>query len=414
MISRSLVQALAYYYMRILVFRPAVSSSLGPKAAPALLSVSEASKHMIQIVQLLEERSMSFSFCLNKSDMLILCGMALLYQTVGLKQDSKVLKDNERLANAVIKIVEKAKAPGSYDFKRVAGLLVTVDEPPPHTLPTPPSNSPDACIVAPPTLRTSPPAPLVPQRMQHTIGVRVNASVSETDLLLQQEKLRRMTMPPAAPQHGAEQYRARSRQSFDGASRHASPMARRDHRLSLSQVQAAQAAMMARASPGSGAAPKQNLDFLSLNASPQSQPSSPVQARGQHVLQPQFHAQLLLQKPAVSPAEWDALLGSIENGQMNLYDAIYGGPGSIALTETSSSWSPEPWDISGFNLGDFGPGSATTHSVLSLSEDSLSSGDDLAPGEMGLGLDFGAPMLPVTTACGTTDGFVLEGLEGFL
>jgi len=376
--------------------------------------VSEASKHIIQIVQLLEERSMSFSFCLNKSDTLILSGMALLFQTVGLKQDSKVLKDNEKLTNAVIKIVEKAKAPGSYDFKRVAGLLVTVDEPLPQSLPTPPRNSPDLSIIAPPTLRTSPPAPMPAQRMQHTIGLHPNASVSETDLLLQQEKLRRMTMPPAIQQHGAEQYRARSRQSFDGASRHDSAMARRDHRLSMSQMQVAQVAMMTRASPGSGRTPKQNLDFLSLNPTPQSQqsqPSSPVQARGQHLQQSQFHAQLQQQKASVSPAEWDALLGSIENGQMNLYDAIYGGPGSIALTEASSSWSPEPWDLSGFNLGDFGPGSATTHSVLSLSEDSLSPAEDLAPSEIGLGLDFRTPMLPVTAACGTTEGYVLDGLD---
>ncbi|KAK1754489.1 putative transcriptional activator protein acu-15 protein [Echria macrotheca] len=415
--SRSPLLALAYYYMRILIYRPAVSSSLGPKAAPATIAVAEASKHVIQIVQLLEERSMSFAFCLNKSDMLILCGMALLHQTLGLKPDSRVLKDNEKLANAVIKIVDKSKAPGSYDFKRVAGLLITVDEPL-HALPTPPRQSPEVCMAAPPTHRTSPPVQKSQPKMQNTIGLHLGASASETDLLMQQEKLRRVTVPQLPHRHDNEQYGARSRQSFDGITRHESPAApRRDHRLSLSQAQAAQAAMIARISPGSTS--KSSLDYLSLNSTPQSQPSSPAQTRGPQIQQTQLYAHLQQQKPIVSQADWEQLLGSIENGQMNLYDAMYGGPGSMALTDTpvssTAGWSPESWDVSGFNLGDFGPGSATTHSVLSLSEDSLSSADDLAPSEIGLGLDYRTAMMPVTTTgCATTDGFVLDGLEGFL
>ncbi|KAK5657347.1 hypothetical protein OQA88_3412 [Cercophora sp. LCS_1] len=428
--SRSPLLALAYYYMRILIHRPAVSSGLGPKAAPALIAVGESSKHIIQIVQLLEERSMSFSFCLNKSDILILCGMALLHQTLDLKQDSKVLKDNEKLANVVIKIVEKAKAPGSYDFKRVAGLLVAVDEPPPASLPTPPRQSPDMCMAA-PAHRTSPPAQQPQHRMQSTINLHTGASVSETDLLLQQEKLRRMTIPQLPQQHGSDQYRARSRQSFDGLPRQGTPMARRDQRLSVSQVQAAQAAMLARISPTPAGGIEQNLDYLSLSSTPQSQPSSPVQARGQqhlphHSQQAQLLAQIQQQKgSAVSASEWEALLGSVENGQLNLYDAIYGGPNPLdmpvsavsAAPTAAAAWgSPESWDLSGFNLGDFGPGSAATHSVLSLSEDSLSSGDDLAPSEIGLSvgsLDYGNAMLPVTAGCGATDGYILDGLEGF-
>ncbi|KAK0719734.1 fungal-specific transcription factor domain-containing protein [Lasiosphaeris hirsuta] len=428
--SRSPLLALAYYYIRILIFRPAVSSSLGQKAAPALISICESSKSIIQIVQLLEERSMCFSFCLNKSDTLILCGMSLLYQTLGLKHDSKVLRENERLTNVVIKIVDKAKAPGSYDFKRVAGLLVTIDEPLPQSLPTPPRQSPDTCMAAPPTHRTSPPAQPTGNRMHNPLGIHVGASASETDLLLQQEKLRRMTMPQLSQQHGSEQYRARSRQSFDSLPRQDASVGRRDHRLSLSRVQAAQAAMIARVSPTPGANAKQNLDYLSLSSTPQSQPASPIQARGQqHATQAQ-QGQLYAQHQKgsnASTAEWDALLGSIESGQLNVYDAIYGGAGmSLAETTpmsaaTATSWSPDSWDLSGFNLGDFGPGSATAQSVLSLSEDSLSSGDDLAPSEMSgvrglsLDLDFGrAGGMMGHGHHGPGDGgFVLEGLDNF-
>ncbi|KAK4449172.1 putative transcriptional activator protein acu-15 protein [Podospora aff. communis PSN243] len=429
--SRSPVLALAYYYMKILIYRPAVSSSLGSKAAPAVIAVGESSKHIIQIVELLEERSMSFSFCLNRSDTLILCGMALLYQNLGLKHDSAVSRDNEKLANIVIKIVEKAKTPGSLDFKRVAALLITVDEPTPQSLPTPPRQSPEVSMAAPSTYRTSPPASHAQQnRKQSSLGLHAGASVSETDLLLQQEKLRRMTMPPTAQQHGSDQYRARARQSFDEVRREPQ-MPQRTHRYSMNQIQAVQAAMLTRVS--TSASGQQNLDYLSLSSTPRSQSSSPIQSRAQqqpqHLQQQQRHSQptqsyLQMQQKmsAVSNAEWDSLLGSIESGQMNLYDAIYGGPGMnftdtpVSATSTSAgtaNWSPEPWDMTSFNIGDFAPGPDTTQSVLSLSEESLSSGDDLATSEIGLSagsLDFRGGMMPVANG----DGFILDGLDGFL
>ncbi|KAH8893415.1 hypothetical protein GQ53DRAFT_113780 [Thozetella sp. PMI_491] len=421
--SRSPILALVYYYIRTLIFRPAIGSALGLKAAPALIAVGEGSKHIVQIIELLTERSMCFSFCLNKADTLILCGMALLYQSLDLKQDSKLMKDNERLTNTVIKIVEAAKAPGSYDFTRVAGMLITVDQPSPQqSLPTPPGQSPDTAMAAPPP-RMSPQAA---HKMPPSLGRHAKASASETDLLMQQEKLRRMTMPQAPAHARPEFYRARSRPSFDSL-RPEIPLARRDHRLSLSQAQAAQAAMIARVSPTPSVAAKQSLDYLSLGTGTSSQPSSPVQARSQPPMaaqqqHPLFH-QLHQKGPSVSTAEWEALLGSIDGGQVNVYDAIYGGP-ALSLAESmptpttapasgahAAGWSPDSWDLSGFSLGDFGTsGVATAQSVLSLSEESLSSGEELTElteltqSELGLGagsLDYG------------NGGYLLDGLETY-
>ena len=48
---------------------------------------------------------MSFSFCLNKFDLLAVCGTTLLYQLADLKPDSKMMRDSERLVNAVISIL---------------------------------------------------------------------------------------------------------------------------------------------------------------------------------------------------------------------------------------------------------------------------------------------------------------------
>jgi len=409
-----------------------VTSSLGPKAAPALIAVSESSKHIVQIIQLLEERSMSFSFCLNKADTLVLCGMVLLYQTMDLKQDSKMLKDNEKLVNEVIKAADKEKAPGCYDFKRVAGMLITLDEPAPQSLPTPPTQSPDTCLAAPPTQR---PSVATAYKPHATLGRHIAASMSETDLLMQQEKLRRMTMPHP-PHPRADQIHPRSRGSFDNP-RPSVPLSQRDHRLSLSQAQAAQAAMLARLST-SPHQKHQTMEYLHLDS--HSQPNSPIHPRGgggphpsiTHSQQAQLYSQL--QKgSSVSTAEWEALLGSIEGGQLNVYDAIYGGPGlamaetanththahahahtpvSAATTATNATWSPDSWDLTGFNLGDFGSATGSSHSVVSLSEDGLSSSDDLVSvGSAGAGgVDYrgGGLGMSVTTA----DGFVLDGLDG--
>lgn len=136
----------------------------------------------------------------------------------------------------------------------------------------------------------------------------------------------------------------------------------------------------------------------------------------------QSHLYAQLQKGAnVSTAEWEALLGSIDSGQLNVYDAIYGGPGlalaettsvsSATATTTTTAWSPDSWDLTGFNLGDFGSGTGSTHSVVSLSEDGLSSSDDLVSvGSM----DFrnGMMNVNVNVNVSATDGFVLDGLDG--
>ncbi|KAI0597342.1 fungal-specific transcription factor domain-containing protein [Biscogniauxia sp. FL1348] len=389
--SRSPLLALAFYYIRTLIHRPAVGSSLGAKAAPSLITIGESSKHIVQIIELLEERNMSFSFCLNKTDVLILCGMTLLYQSLDLRHESKLMKDAERLVNAVLKILQKAKAPGTYNLKRIALMLITVDDEPSQS--TPMRASPDTTMAAPPSRKS--PSVGAPKKMPSTIGRHSGASISETDLLSQQEKLRRMTMPHL-PNVRSEVYRSQSRASFDGSNtEQQAPPPRRDHRFSLSQIQQT----MIRMSPTNKMKP--NLDYLSLNnPSSVNQPSSPPQNQIQSTQainqtqsqQPHLYPTNQMTKGGsangVSVAEWEALLGAMDGGQVNVYDAIYGGPAlSMAETPTTAAtnfgdWSPNSWDLSSFNIGDLGAGPAPPQSVLSLSDESLSSGDDHAPSDM--------------------------------
>ncbi|KAL8712723.1 MAG: hypothetical protein Q9225_006892 [Loekoesia sp. 1 TL-2023] len=125
--SRSPFLSLAYQYIRSLIHRPVVVSSLGAKASSSIVAVANCSKHMIQIIQLLEERQMSFSFCLNKNEVLLLSGFGLLFQGLDLNRNGKLMQDSQRLVCSVIAILERNAALGSAEFKRVACAMISVD-----------------------------------------------------------------------------------------------------------------------------------------------------------------------------------------------------------------------------------------------------------------------------------------------
>ncbi|KAL8893665.1 MAG: hypothetical protein Q9192_005044 [Flavoplaca navasiana] len=125
--SRSPFLSLAYEYIRTLIHRPAVGSSLGPKASSSIVALADSSKHIIQIIQLLEERRMSFSFCLNKDELLLLSGFGLLFQGLDLNRKGKLMQDSQRLVWSVIAMLERNGALGAAAFKSVACAMISVD-----------------------------------------------------------------------------------------------------------------------------------------------------------------------------------------------------------------------------------------------------------------------------------------------
>ncbi|KAL8946121.1 MAG: hypothetical protein Q9222_007439 [Ikaeria aurantiellina] len=128
--SRSPFLSLAYHYIQTLIHRPAVGSSLGPQASSSVVALANASKHIIQIVQLLEERRMGFSFCLNRNELLILCGFALLYQGLDLNRKGKLMQDSQRLVCSIIAVLERNAAYGSAEFKTVACAMISIPRAP--------------------------------------------------------------------------------------------------------------------------------------------------------------------------------------------------------------------------------------------------------------------------------------------
>jgi len=404
--SRSAILSLAYYYIRSLIHRPAVGSTLGNKSSPSVISLADSSKHIIQIVQLLEERNMAFSFCLNKNEMLTLCGLSLLYQGLDLKQEGKLMQDGQRLVAVVIKYLEKANAPGAVDFKRLAASMLSMNS---H-LKLPKS-------MHAPTSSKSTPSPSV-SRKQLQPQIYRHSSMSESDLLSQQEKLRRATLPNIAmQQQGVPQY---GRTSMDSA-RSESPSTRREYRGSGSQLPTMVQPRVKDPKPP-------NLDYLSLNNTPvSSQPQSPILTRprqptqnSQHSQNPTFPAPTYSapKTTTATPTEWEVLLGSFDD--RHLYDAIYGGGPTPAVAVADSSnygtWSPESWDYASVGMDNFNNNAATANSVLSFSEESLSS-DDLSGSDLGLTgshLDYKRQVLSGTVSSNDGYSYLLEGLDNSL
>lgn len=122
-------KSLTYQYIRTLIHRPAVGSSLGAKASSSIVALANASKRTLQIIQLLEERRMSFSFCLNKNELLLLSGFGLLYQGLDINRKGRLMQDSQRLVYSIMTILDRTGAYGSTEFKKMACAMISIDKP---------------------------------------------------------------------------------------------------------------------------------------------------------------------------------------------------------------------------------------------------------------------------------------------
>lgn len=73
---------------------------------------------------------MSFSFCLNKNELLISCGFGLLFQGIDLDPKGKLIQDSRRLICSVLRILERNRSPSAGHFKEVAGAILSIERSP--------------------------------------------------------------------------------------------------------------------------------------------------------------------------------------------------------------------------------------------------------------------------------------------
>lgn len=101
---------------------------------------------------------MSFSFCLNKNELLVSCGFGLLFQGIDLNPEGKLIQDSRKLICSVLRLLERNGSPSAGHFKEVAGAILSTERSPKNLgtpLETEPLQTSEGCMSAPSTLTKS-------------------------------------------------------------------------------------------------------------------------------------------------------------------------------------------------------------------------------------------------------------------
>lgn len=298
--SRSPLLSLTYHFIRALIHRPAVCASLGPRASSSVLAVAGSSKHIIQIIELLSERGLSFSFCINKDELLVLSGLGLLFQSLELGENSKLVKDNQKMTSAVVKILTQTKAPSATEFQRLTPSVPT-QLTTKHQQPSLSRHNSDGAV--------------------HPVGLSNHGSSSPTEknrFKAAAQKLmaknpfdrhdqRRATFPNISLHHDAIQTQSQP---------NIPQVATSEPAYSPANPSPAPLPASARPSAPPNLRPVRSLPQQQLNLDYLSFSNVPTRTHS-----PDTHASIKQE-----PSDWERLLGSLDNGQTNIFDNIYGGP----------------------------------------------------------------------------------------
>ncbi|KAF2725827.1 hypothetical protein K431DRAFT_342682 [Polychaeton citri CBS 116435] len=346
--SRSPILSFVYHYIRALIHRPAIcSSTLGARSHSSMLAMASSSKHTIQLIQLLDERSMSFSFCLNRDEVLVLAGVGLLFQRIKLDPNSKILKDNEKMIGDVVKILEQSQAPSAGAFRNAASSFISSSATRQTTTPAPQASTRPKLPISWHTSDVSVPArqsqglhsstrkqfkaitsrfaPNDPTKPRRSTGVHTTDGRRSASQIVSHQS----TSPASQSQPCltlSDNYNpasfSRSEPAHSPINVHALPDKQRSvstsaDRASRSSIPLPSSLSCAVTQQDQKRKKPTNLDYLSFGndmavaSNPLPQPS----------------------KPETLPTDWEKLLSSLDNGSTNIFDACYGGRPVEALMD---------------------------------------------------------------------------------
>ena len=356
-----------------------------------MVAVGDACRHVVQIVQLLDERKLSFSLCLNRNEVLVQAGFGLLFQTLGLDQEGKLIKDCQRLVCSVIEMLERGSAAGAAEFRRVGCSMITIARPEQGPPAIARHNSEGGMGAPTDSFRAT-------QKSLKAIAARFSP-VAAKAIRSEVKEPRRATLPTISPSMGVHGNQSttslssiRSEPVLARSEPNLSPMS---HRSPLS--------LYTKRRPSNAMRQNPNVDYLSLGVDPLASYGFANNGSGG--------------KPEVSPSDWERLLSSLDNGQQTIYDTIYGGMPSDALlecaplsagAETNMTWSPNVWNWA--NYGDQAP----PQSVLSFSDESLTSGEEFGSCEFGStpGNERVYQGIMIPDMSNTPNSAILTGMDG--
>ncbi|KAJ5793738.1 hypothetical protein N7457_000337 [Penicillium paradoxum] len=363
--SRSPLLSLVYYFIRSLIHRPAVCYADENLRSPSVLAVSDSAKHIIQILELLDERRLCLSVSINKKELVFFSGLGLLWQMLDVKSDSKLAKETQKLLGTALQYLRFESSAAATEFGVLSNSLVALDGG------RRPSTGKHAQEMVAPTQK---PSKSPKKHLQALKSRLISTSIREKQPPTQPspQSSRRNTVSGATPPLAAQAIRSPSWSSL--------PPSQPDHIQDL--IPAAHYLTEKGQSPldlpmNPHLAPPMSYDHpRSMSCSTPSDPSA----------------------GAITMADWEYVLSDMDRGYSNIFTGIYGGkecgedPGPFASITAEytgkpndpslvnppkvdiQGLSPEAWSASS---GDFAPTHEhTTQSVLSYSGESMGSAEE--------------------------------------
>jgi hypothetical protein len=293
---------------------------------------------------------MNYTFPFNKSELLLTAGFSLLWQCLELPDDSKIVKDNQKSLLLLTAMLTRDSVIAGNAFQAIAGSFVNMG--PPKGIVQAPKALPMDDNAA--RLLEAMPAPAnkhkSPRKQLQAIASRFSSF--NNSRVKPEDSPRRATVPCLPP------------------SQVASPYHRAESSLSLASTRSAPVIPFYASPPPRSMeiSSNLNLDYLPIGeeetiTSPNSGPT----------------------KSQLSESSWEKILTDIESGHSSIYNGVYGGasPGDVTLQRyhtapafpAADDWAEEAWLTSAIDLTTKG---RVPQSVFSFSEESLTSGEDLA------------------------------------
>ena len=348
-------QSLGYFYTRSLIHRPLLCHGSGSASSAAGIVLAAAGKHILQIMDLLQERHMNYTFPLNKTDLLLNSSLAILWQSLDLEEDSKLVKDNQKSLILAVGMLHTENAPVAVEFQKLAACFVTVEP-----RPTLSRSATEQTLNT--TRKAASSTPTANDAKAKSTRKQLQAIASRWSTFNNKGKPdegpRRATVPQTAPTFVPPQsHRAGSTVSL--SSTRSAPI--------LVPMSNPTPSPTMRHAPGPSGSPIINLDYFPMgNEFNESQ----TRTSSSTMLPPT--KQQSTTPSLTDNSSWDHLLDGFDPNSSTLYQDL-SSSGQTLCQVSSNEWTSESWHLTGT---DFPTKAPVPQSLLSFSEESLTSGDD--------------------------------------
>lgn len=295
---------------------------------------------------------MNYTFPLSKQDVLLNAGFSILWQSLDLEKDSKLVKDNQKSLNLQLAKLTKENRSVATEFQKIAVSFITVQgvstTPPSHIeLGVPATRAPTE------TTDTSDKQPKSTRKQIQAIASRLSSFSTKNK---NDEMSRRNTF------------------SQPGLSQSMSPNPRANSTVSLSSTRSAPVmpTPLSQSPAVNRTADAASLLAINLDYFPFSEDPIVTQYNsGTTMLPPRKSPQLSQAQP-----NWEHSINNLDPNTPDMFNTV--SPStfnqSISASGPYSDWTNDIWQMSSFDLA---PRGHVPQSLLSFSEESLTSAEEL-------------------------------------